>query len=522
MVEDDALPPPPRVSREPTSNNVAGEDFLFHLYRGSELLQDNRVHEAKQELEHALSLQPRDAKGQDLLAIVYFRLGLYPRAISIYESLIHLYPHAATPRINLALCYLKTGQAGSARFELERVIELNPHHARAWGYLGLAFQRLGDYERACHAFVAGGHETMARRLMEMVGPSPDAAPIGPPSPDLAVIGRAAGDAIDELEKKEFRTDSERAPRTPSGTWSAVEPGREPAPHERQTRRPSLPPSFLPSLAPSESLLPPVVRAPDLASILADTPIPPPPAAARFDASGAPTPHSRRPLETLAPPEPPEALARRLLLVFPRVQRAATHPSGLVLLQSARSIAVRFDTVRSLGFGSGYTTTMMNRRTRGKELEEPLGGAASPLFSIEGSGSLVIGPTVGTRLSLVALTSDPLFVRESALVAMEENVVYENGRLAAGGEGDSIAMVQLTSAASGPAPAPGGSAVLALPPSVWALEVPSDGRGVLVRAHSVLGWMGRVTPRAVSPSDAPAKMRGFISLSGEGTVLVDAR
>src|SRR5882762_4308640 len=70
----------------------ATEDFLFHLYRGSELLQDNRVHEAKEELEQALRLQPRDAKGQDLLAVVYFRLGLYPRSIEIYEELMRDFP----------------------------------------------------------------------------------------------------------------------------------------------------------------------------------------------------------------------------------------------------------------------------------------------------------------------------------------------------------------------------------------------------------------------------------------------
>src|SRR5262249_14554033 len=70
-----------------STRDVAGEDFLFHLYRGSELLQDNRVHEAKEELEQALTLQPRDPKGQDLLAVVYFRIGHYPRAIQIYEQL---------------------------------------------------------------------------------------------------------------------------------------------------------------------------------------------------------------------------------------------------------------------------------------------------------------------------------------------------------------------------------------------------------------------------------------------------
>src|SRR5258706_9944753 len=132
----------------PSSRDLTGEDFLFHLYRGSELLQDNRVHEAKSELEQALALQPSDPKGQDLLGIVYFRLGMYPRAIDIYERLIRAHPDAVEPRINLALSYLKTGQPQSARTELEKVVEQQPGHSRAWGYLGLAFQRMGDYERA--------------------------------------------------------------------------------------------------------------------------------------------------------------------------------------------------------------------------------------------------------------------------------------------------------------------------------------------------------------------------------------
>src|SRR5689334_354936 len=99
-------PPPPGPPHLP--NDVAGEDFPFHLYRGSELLQDNRIHDAKAELEQALALQPSDPKGQDLLAIVYFRLGLFPRAIAIYEQLVRAHPEAIEPRINLALSYLKT------------------------------------------------------------------------------------------------------------------------------------------------------------------------------------------------------------------------------------------------------------------------------------------------------------------------------------------------------------------------------------------------------------------------------
>ncbi len=551
MFEDDSPNPPP------SSKDVAGEDFLFHLYRGSELLQDNRVHEAKQELEHALSLQPRDAKGQDLLAIVYFRLGLYPRAIAIYETLIQLHPRAATPRINLALCFLKTGQASSARTELERVLELSPGHSRAWGYLGLAFQRLGDYERACQAFVAGGHGAMARRLSEVAGLGP--VETSSSGTDRALVGDAASAAFDALAKEggapreePFRTDSEAHERRPSGMWAAVEPGREHLPEVRRSA--ALSPSILPSLAPSESLLPPLPSRADEPAH-PDTSIPPPPAAARFDDLTAVTSVesiSHLPSVPIAPSahalplalaERPEDFARKLLLVFPRHHTAALHASGLVLLQSTSSLAARFDMVRALTFHAGFVSTMLNRRARGRDLEEPLGGAASPLFRIEGIGNLVLGPSVGSRLSLIAVSDQPLFVRESTLVAMEGPVSYENGRLV-GGDGDSIPMVQLRAgsrdfaepggASAGGATArgslhdavrepeqPSRAVVLALPQSVSSVEVGS-GQSVLLRAHSILGWTGRIVPRTLAPSEAPGKMRGFISLAGEGMVIVDAR
>src|SRR6476469_2607919 len=129
-----------RDSDSPTDSS--SEDFLFHLYRGSELLQDNRVHEAKEELERALHLQPRDSKGQDLLAVVYFRLGLYPRAIEIYEELMRDYPNDASLAQNLSLSYLKTGQPDKARTLLERLVMTQPDHMRAWSYLGLVHERL--------------------------------------------------------------------------------------------------------------------------------------------------------------------------------------------------------------------------------------------------------------------------------------------------------------------------------------------------------------------------------------------
>lgn len=161
-------PRPSELRTYAQTSETSAEDFLFHLYRGSELLQDDRVHQAKEELEAALRLQPRDPKGQDLLAVVYFRLGLYPRAIEIYEELVRAFPTDASLGNNLALCYLKTGQSEKARAVLEQLVMHQPEHVRAWAYLGLAYERLGDYGKAKEAFERGRAPGMARRMAERI------------------------------------------------------------------------------------------------------------------------------------------------------------------------------------------------------------------------------------------------------------------------------------------------------------------------------------------------------------------
>ncbi len=490
MAERDAQRPPSSRSRD-----VAGEDFLFHLYRGSELLQDNRVHDAKAELEQALSLQPSDPKGQDLLGIVYFRLGLYPRAIAIYEQLIKLHPDALEPRINLALSYLKTGQPAQARFELEKVVEQSPGHSRAWGYLGLAFQRLGDYERASYAFHAGGHDGMARRLVDMsaTGGAPSIHP-EPPAPAKAEMRRVASDALTEIDREapfhsdELPAEALAIPRAPAtGTWQAVEPGLDGASRPQPIVRESA--ALVPSLAPVPAA---------------------PPASVAFGAFAA-LPPSVRASAASSAPRRPDGAARGALLVFPRDLPVSLHPSGLVLVQAAVGFATRLDVVRSITHALGQPSAILHRRTRGRVLEEPLGGASSPLVELGGKVELVLGPEVGRRLWLLALDEDPLYLREDALAGFEAGVAYENGRLPVG-DGDSIPMVQLR----GP-----GVVVASVPSEVVSLEV-TEGRSTAVRAVAVIGWIGRVVPRGLLPSEAPGGLRGFVTFGGEGMVLLDGR
>lgn len=200
--ESRRLTPSIGLAMEPEqATDSSNEDFLFHLYRGSELLQDNRVHEAKEELERALHLQPRDSKGQDLLAVVYFRLGLYPRAIHIYEQLRRKNTNDTALLLNLALCYLKTGQPQLARRELEQLLGLNPMHARAWGYLGLACERMGDLAQAERAFVQGGHQQMAKRIAARREGAPVA--IDPEPQPTQEVRDVAGAAYQELDAGEL-------------------------------------------------------------------------------------------------------------------------------------------------------------------------------------------------------------------------------------------------------------------------------------------------------------------------------
>jgi hypothetical protein len=183
----------------------------------------------------------------------------------------------------------------------------------------------------------------------------------------------------------------------------------------------------------------------------------------------------------------------------------------VLVQSAKGFAARLDGVRSVNMSLGTSTQVLKRHARGRTFDEPLGGPTTPVLEIGGRCDLVLGPPEGRHLSALALGDDPVYLREDVLLGFELSVSYENGRLPAG-DGDAIAMVQLRGR---------GGVVVALPDKACALEITST-RTTLLRASSVLGWMGRLLPRTLPATEAPAGVHGFVTFGGEGMVLVDGR
>ena len=118
-----------------------------------------------------------------------------------------------------------------------------------------------------------------------------------------------------------------------------------------------------------------------------------------------------------------------------------------------------------------------------------------MLNLPGKSELCLAPTEGKELVVLALGEEPLYLREDALAGFEAEVAYENGRLPVG-DGDAIAMVQLR----GP-----GSVVACLPEACHAVEV-IEGRNLTVRAAHVVAWSGRLLPRALFASEAPAGAR----------------
>jgi uncharacterized protein (AIM24 family) len=532
--ERQSLAPPPADS----TREVAQEDFLFHLYRGSELLQENRVLEAKEELEYALTMQPLDAKGQDLLGAVYFRLGLYPRAIQIYEGLERQFSRDTSIKINLALAYLKTGQAEPARRLLKETVTLQPEHKRAWGYLGLAQQKLGELEQAQAAFERGGHALMARRMTEKRRQSLAPPPVEPASSAApAVVGegvRAMAEvAFSELDAGELRfaLAQPQQPKPGETDWHPHEIGEPGVTHGSAVK----------------TLPPPAIT--ELKNVHETVTVPPPPSAFVPEASAA-VRRAEQAIETRELPPPSEetsAVSARALQALrtgatsggvdgpgrplalalrPGQRLGLVDPGALVVRLTPEpdaGYAARLEAVRALS--GAATSRVLHRRTRDAELAEVLGGIGSPMMRMSGQGQLVLGPRPGHHISLLALRDGVAFVLEDRLLGFELGLAYENGRIAleyAGertrGQSDAAAVVQLRGTGSFAVEVAGVLATVATPS---ALAVQAAGSPLVVRREWIVGWFGRLVAHALEPAEALGGQRGLIGFSGEGEVLVCA-
>ncbi len=217
------------VSRDPATE----EEFVASLYKGGELLAANKVVEAREHLEKANKLNPKNEKAQNLLGLAYFKLGLFDQASEVYEALVRENPADPTLRVNLGLVYLKTNNLERSVHEFETATDLEPTHKKAHNYLGLALAQAGDYGRARDHFVAAGSDAMAEKMskalvarveseppveaMTVLPAPPASAPAIPVEAKVIVSPQAASAESDE-ELIEVMSDEQEPP---SGEMPAV-------------------------------------------------------------------------------------------------------------------------------------------------------------------------------------------------------------------------------------------------------------------------------------------------------------
>ncbi|MFW6067118.1 MAG: tetratricopeptide repeat protein [Myxococcota bacterium] len=447
-------------SRAPGGGTVPTEDFLYHLHRGSDLLMQDRMVEAKEELERALAYQPQDAKSQDLLAGVYFRLGVYPRAIEIWGHLVRAYPADVTLRVNLGLAMFKTGQHDEALEHIHEALRIQPDHERAWGYLGLIHWRRGQLEQARDAFLRGGQATMARRMEETLGSSSgdvSAVPVSDEQEAASAVAQererslrsAADEAIERVESEELRLAvAETAERSGSGAWQTRAPGEEPVPLVHRRSR-------------------------TLAA-----------------AAGAPT---------LA-----DAIGR-WTLDLPEGVHLHVGPGGELHVQAEHEVFVRLEGLAATR--GTFRTSVVRRRARGKDLDETLGDD-NPIMKWHGPVAAMLVPPEGRRFHAMQLEAgDLLCLLEELLFAFDLEAPVEMGRLPVAGQPAVLAQVQ------GP-----GAVVLCLGGEPRGMRV-EERQEVRVDPNRLVGWTGRLLPtnsRGTLPYAATAPPLAF---RGEGTVFV---
>jgi uncharacterized protein (AIM24 family) len=222
---------------------------------------------------------------------------------------------------------------------------------------------------------------------------------------------------------------------------------------------------------------------------------------------APPPVQYRP--PTAPPPPARELAAQSSVDFPGQRGIVLHPSGVALVKTMKGgpgFAARLEAVRASS--NSLTIKLLERQTKGKPTGESFGGVASPVVHATGEGQLVLAPRAGRKLSSFVLDDEMCFVREEVLLGFDGHLSYENGRLATG-EGEFLSVVQLRGT--------GGVALEGLG-DVITLELDAN-RGMSVRREVLLGWFGRLVPRALAPGEAPCGQRGLVSFAGEGRVLI---
>ncbi|MCY1079621.1 tetratricopeptide repeat protein [Archangium lansingense] len=481
------------------------EEFLKQLYQGGELLAQGRVPEARQLLERAHQLQPRNEKGRNLLGLAYFKLGLFERAAEIYEALVRDNPVDATLRVNLGLVYLKTNALQRAMREFEAATDLQPDHQKAHNYLGLALAQAGEYGRAREHFVKAGSELMADKMARAIaGDNPVR-----PSRAIPIVPRAPATTPRPVAPVEGQW----------GTQFGLDetPSAVPAPTPAEAEDPE-------DLRFAEDEGPRALSGdqPGTAGLDGGAGVEARTEAVFEETSQTVTPSQPLPqsLEEAVPELPPRVSAFRsgsevpvLAELVPALALAgASQDQPFRVGNGSFSVRVEGELLTRLEGLVAFTGQLQFqpevKRFRGRPTDQPFGDGASRFVRASGQGVLFLEPAGSRSFLAVDLGDEGAYVREECVFAFEEVVAFENGKVPSEAVSD-LELVYLRGQ---------GKVVLSLGGTLRTVPVTGE-TSVTVPLSHLVGWQGKVAPRVVALPGEESSPRVAVELSGEGFALI---
>lgn len=515
------------------SQGLGREAFERAMIRGNELLRESNLAEAQRAFLAALQHDPDNVRALALLGLTYFRANQFSDARPIYEELCARLPNDPSHHLNLGLVRLKLGDTDGAIDALESSRRLDPSQGRAVNYLGLAYARAGRYADAYEAFIIAGQSDLAKEIEPNLTAEERRAVhqrTGELSfDDVLEEEDATLAAIEQMGKRAQSQDDAEASKAESAAASepndaAAKPPATSAPSRQQPPSPSR--AFV---SPSQAA--PMRQSRPLGSRNSGGGTTPPPIAAAGAGaqSGAVPRPSRAGAITQAvaiaspatsgrdaatrvstgnkPPMPLSDLATHAL-VRPD---DGDHPfevsdTGALLIRVTDRVFARTSSVYATGGHLEFEPA--HRRSRGANIDERFDHGGDPLAVVTGAGYLVAFPDRG-RFTAVYLDDDILYLREEKVFAFSDTLRWENGNIP--GLRGKLPVVQFRG---------DGAVAFRTARTVTPIKLPASGT-MFVDSAALVGWIGRVVPRAVMPA-AGGPMTGVcVECTGEGVVLVEA-
>ena len=484
-----------------------GEGFLPLLYQGGELLAAGNVSEAKDYLEKALSLQPDNERGKNLLGLTYFKLGHFERAAQLYEGLVQENPADPTLRVNLGLVYLKTNELSRAIHEFTTATDLAPDHNKAHNYLGLALAQSGQYGKAREHFLLAGSEAMAEKMAqavaEAVAPDSDAG-LPPTMPSDEIDGALdTGVALGTRSEVTSQVDPFAEP----ALGNAVDPPIEAdAGYAHPSREGTAPPSQVGDEVGFND--PPEAVAQERSAARPAQVTVFPPAGPLASLAGGPS------SGWLPQPDGtaflPSAKLTELAPALRILDKAPSEPfevrSDLVLITVRDELLTRLSGL--LAYGGGIVFKPERKRFRGRLTDRGFGDGPEQMTRATGNGILMLAPNKRIFLATQVGGASAYF-REDVVFAFEKSLAFENGRLPSDMTPD-LDLVYLR----------GQGEVLLCPGGPLRSVEVTSARPVTVPLENMVGWYGSLTPRiSILAFDENGKViRAGVELSGDGFLL----